>query len=99
MQKEVKSPIQYGFLLDIFGFLLIIPVYSLINLKEQDDVGNNSAKEQSQAEEGPGLQKKNEHRDRPGSDQPPSGQGQKASRGVTNTRGTRCRTHTEKASG
>ena len=82
MQREVKSPFHGGFLLDIFGFLLIIPVYSL-KMKEQDDVGNYSAKEQSQAEAGPGLQKKNEHCVRPGSDQPPPRQGQKASRGIT----------------
>ena len=46
------------------------------------DVGNNSAKKQSQAEAAAGLQKKNEHGGRQEGDQPPEGKGKKASRGV-----------------
>jgi hypothetical protein len=81
MPPEVKSPIHHGFLLDIFTFSLIIPAYSL-NTKERDDVGNNSAKKQSQAEKGTGFQKKDEQRHGQGSHQPSQGQGQKASCGI-----------------
>lgn len=49
-------------------------------MKEQDDVGNNSAKEQSEAEAGAGIQETHEHCHRQGSDQPPQGKGKKAPR-------------------
>jgi hypothetical protein len=58
------------FSLDIFSFSLIIRLY-LKNTKEQDDVGNNSAKEQPQTETRAGLQKAHEHSQRQGSHQPP----------------------------
>src|SRR5574341_123405 len=83
IQHEVKTLFPRGFLLDIFTFSLIIPPYPK-NTKERDDVGNNSAKKQSQAEEGPGFQKKDEHRHGQGSHQQPQGQGKKASRRITN---------------
>jgi ribonuclease P protein component len=56
-------------------------------VKEQDDVGNNSTKKQSQAEALTGIPEAHEHSQGQGSNQPAQSQGKKAPRSVTRTAG------------